>query len=98
MTLLWLILITELKIALSNPQSGNASEMTSVWTYNCSTLSAFLDYLNNIDSIGKIVANGSVARRCVLKPPNYIIQNIIFIGTNLIFYAYFSYYLVGYTA
>ena len=43
-------------------------------------------------------ANGSVARRCVLKPQNYIIQNIIFIGTILIFYTYFSYYLVGYTA
>ena len=43
-------------------------------------------------------ANGSVARKCVLKPQNYIIQNMIFIGTNLIFYTYFSYYLVRYTA
>ena len=43
-------------------------------------------------------ANGSVARRCVLKPQNCIIQNIIFISTNLIFYTYFSYYLARYTA
>ena len=57
MTLLWLILTTELKIRLSNPQFGNASEMTffffSVWKHNINTLPTFLDYLNNIDSTGK---------------------------------------------
>ena len=68
-TLLWLILTTQLKITLSNPQFGNTSEndIFSVWTHTINTVPAFLDNLNNIVSIGKIKFTIQIADENWLK-------------------------------
>ena len=54
-TLLGLILTTELKINTLKPTVWKRfrDEVFSVWTHNINTLPAFLDYLNNIDSTRK---------------------------------------------
>ena len=56
-TLLWLILTTELKTTLSNYTLTVCKcfrdVVFSVWTYNINTLPAFLDYLNNREHWGK---------------------------------------------
>ena len=36
-------------------------DVFSVWTHNINTLPAFLDYLNNIDSTGKIIFTMQIA-------------------------------------